>query len=91
MLLDKNEALICFKIPADLIGQWIAYCHRWGYSQSRMIRSAIAEYINMDNTATDKELAMAARICDYGYGYDPRGPAEQPNDQPAEEGGEANA
>lgn len=88
MLLDKNEALVCFKIPADLIGPWIAYCRRWGYTQSRMIRAAIAEYINMDNTATDKELAMAARICEYGYGYDPRGPAEQPNDQPPSAQGE---
>lgn len=77
MLIGDNGAAVCFKIPRDLVAPWIAYCNRWGYTQSRMIRSAIAEYINMDNTATDSELAMAARICDFGYGYDPRGPAEQ--------------
>ena len=77
MLIGENEAAICFKIPRDLIGPWIAYCNRCGYTQSRMIRMAIGEYINMDHTATDKELAMAARISEFGYGYDPRGPAEQ--------------
>lgn len=77
MLIGENEAAICFKIPRDLIGQWIGYCNRFGYTQSRMIRSAIAEYINRDESATDKELVMAARFADFGYGYDPRGPAEQ--------------
>lgn len=77
MLIDDNQAAIVFKIPRDLIGDWILYCRRHGFTQSRMVRSAIGEFINQDSTATNKELAMAARLVDYGYGYDPRGPAEQ--------------
>ena len=77
MLIGENEAAICFKIPRDLMAQWIGYCRRYGYTQSRMVRSAIAEYINLDPSSTNQDLAMAARIADYGYGYDPRGPAEQ--------------
>ena len=88
MLLDKNEALLCVKIPVDLLPTWIQYCRRWGYTQSRVIRMAIADSIYKDTTATDKELAMAARIEEFGYGYDPRGVQEQPNDGGEEKGAE---
>lgn len=80
MLLDKNEALLCVKIPADLLPTWIKYCRRCGYTQSRIIRMAIADSIYKDPHASNAELAMAARIDEFGYGYDPRGVPEQPND-----------
>ena len=77
MLVGTNEAAIVFKIPRDLIAPWIAYCNKYGYTQSRMVRSAIGQFIYSDDDASDAELAMAARISDFGYGYDPRGPQEQ--------------
>ena len=77
LYLASNQAAIVFKIPADLLPAWILYCRRNGKTQSRMVREAIAYLIDNDNSATDKELAMAARMQDYGYPYDPRGIAEQ--------------
>lgn len=77
LLIDENHAAVVFKVPRDLIGKWILYCRRHGKTQSRVIREAIAYFIDNDNSVTDDELVMAARFADYGYGYDPRGPAEQ--------------
>lgn len=77
MYLESGQAAIVFKIPADLLPGWIMYCRRHGKTQSRIVREAIGYLIDNDQTATDKELAMAARMVDYGYQYDPRGIAEQ--------------
>lgn len=77
MYIGENQAAIVFKIPRDLIGQWILYCNRHGYTQSRMVRTALGSFIESDNTASDAELAMGARLIDYGYDYNPRGDAEQ--------------
>lgn len=77
MYIDENQAAICFKIPRDLMSQWIGYCNRHGYTQSRMIRMALGWFIESDNTASNEELAMGARLVDYGYNYNPRGLEEQ--------------
>lgn len=77
MYLESGQAAIVFKIPADLLSGWIMYCRRHGKTQSRVVREAIGYLIDNDASATDKELAMAARMQDYGYQYDPRGIAEQ--------------
>lgn len=77
MLVGETMAAVVFKIPRDLMAQWIGYCHRQGMTQSRMVRYAIGYFIQEDPTSTNEDLVMGARLVDYGYGYDPRGPAEQ--------------
>ena len=56
--------LICARIPAHIVPQWIEYCDKHKLSQSEAIRRAIAMFIYHDDSATNEELVIAATIED---------------------------
>ena len=56
--------LICTRIPAYIVPEWIEYCTSRKLTQSEAMRRAIAHFIYNDEAATNRELALGAVIED---------------------------
>jgi len=64
--------LICTRIPAYIVPEWIEYCTSRRLTQSEAMRRAIANMIYNDESASDRELAVGAIIEDTFVEHSPR-------------------
>lgn len=73
---NGNLDLIGTRIPSYIVPDWIAYCTARKLTQSEVIRRAISQFIERDDTATDAELVVAATIADGARTYSLRSEGE---------------